>query len=69
MSVIIDVSFSLREKVPAEQGDEGLTFAIRTSSVGFADTFSLKEKEATACYVIFYFDQECQLFPIGKKQI
>ena len=33
------------EKVPAEQGDEGLTFALRTSSVAFGDTFSFKEKE------------------------
>ena len=37
-------SFSLREKVPAEQGDEGLMFAARTSSVASRDTFSSKEK-------------------------
>jgi len=39
-------SFSLREKVPAEQGDEGVIAAIRTSSVAFGDTFSLKEKDS-----------------------
>jgi len=33
------------EKVPAEQRDEGLTTAARTSSVASRDPFSFKEKE------------------------
>jgi hypothetical protein len=35
----------VREKVAAEQPDEGLTATIRTSSVAYGDTFSFKEKE------------------------
>jgi hypothetical protein len=43
---MITPSFSLRVKVPAEQGDEGLALSIRTSSVGLGDTFSFKEKDS-----------------------
>jgi hypothetical protein len=34
------------EKVPANQGDEGLTISLKTSSGRSATTFSFKEKES-----------------------
>ncbi len=38
------------EKVPAEQGDEGLMVTVRPSSDCSAITFSLREKEACFPY-------------------